>query len=227
MKKGNRERQYMVKDLFLFPFGGNARESLISIIASNSLRQKWNVMGFIDDNRSLYGKNCCGIKVIGGREMLSESHGAYVLAVPGNPNNYLQRKAIIDGLNVESSRFVTIIHPSAAVADDSSIGFNTIIMPNVVISCGVKVGNHCIILPNTVIAHDSIVSDYCCVGSNVAISGYVVIAPNCYIGSGTNLRENVQIGKGTLIGIGSNVISNIDENVVVVGNPAKFLRHTK
>jgi sugar O-acyltransferase (sialic acid O-acetyltransferase NeuD family) len=216
-----------VKDLILFPFGGNARESLISILAVNNVNREWDILGFIDDDRSLLGKDCCGVKVIGGREILSDFPGSYVLAVPGNPKNYLQRKDIIESLNLRNSRFATIIHPSAIIATDSKIGFNTIIMPNVVISCRVTIGNHCIVLPNTVISHDSLVSDYCCIGSNVAISGCVVVGSNCYVGSGTNIRENVHIGKGTLIGLGSNIISNIDENVVVVGNPAKFLRYTK
>jgi acetyltransferase-like isoleucine patch superfamily enzyme len=61
----------------------------------------------------------------------------------------------------------------------------------------------------------------------VAISGSVVIGSNCYIGSGANIRENTHIGRGTLIGLGSNVISNIEENSVVVGNPAEPLRYNK
>jgi sugar O-acyltransferase (sialic acid O-acetyltransferase NeuD family) len=217
----------MAKEILLFPFGGNARESLISILAINNVKREWNILGFIDDDPSLLGKDCCGVKVIGGREILRDISGSYILALPGNPKNYLKRKDIIDSLNLESSRFTTIIHPSAKITADSKIGYNTIIMPNVVISCGVSIGNHCIVLPNTVISHDSIVGDYCCVGSNVAISGYVVIGSNCYIGSGANIKENIHIGRGTLIGLGSNVISNIEENSVVVGNPAKFLTYSK
>ena len=217
----------MAKEILLFPFGGNARESLISILAINNVSREWNILGFIDDDRSLWGKDCCGVKVIGGREVLRDISGSYVLALPGNPKKYLKRKDIIDSLNLESSRFPTIIHPSAKITDDSKIGYNTTIMANVVISCGVSIGNHCIVLPNTVISHDSTVNDYCCVGSNVAISGYVVIGSNCYIGSGVNIRENTHIGGGTLIGLGSNVISNIEENSVVVGNPAELLKYAK
>jgi hypothetical protein len=42
----------MAKEIFLFPFGGNARESLISILAINNARREWNVLGFIT-NESL------------------------------------------------------------------------------------------------------------------------------------------------------------------------------
>jgi sugar O-acyltransferase (sialic acid O-acetyltransferase NeuD family) len=214
----------MSKKLLIFPFGGNARESLISILAINETAQEWNVAGFVDDDHSLHGKDYYGIKVLGGRELLKDYSDAFVLAVPGSPKGYLRRKSIIESLPVERSRFATIIHPSVVRAPDSAIGYNTLIMPHVVVSCGVQVGSHCIILPNTVIAHDSVVRDYCCIGSNVSISGAVSIGSECYIGSGVKVREDIRIGSRSLIGLGSNVLSDIEEGIVAIGNPAKAMR---
>ncbi|MDD2542392.1 MAG: acetyltransferase [Desulfuromonadaceae bacterium] len=210
--------------LVLFPFGGNARESLMSVFAINEKTVEWEIMGFIDDDRSLHGKECCGIKVLGGRELLKEFPDAQIIAVPGSPTNYLRRKNILDSLPVDKSRFATIIHPSVGRSPDATIGYNTIIMSNVVISCGVTIGNHCVILPNTVVSHDSAVGDYCCIGSNVSISGSVHIDPSCYIGSGTKIREDISIGSGALVGLGSNVISDIPAGVIAVGSPAKVIR---
>jgi sugar O-acyltransferase (sialic acid O-acetyltransferase NeuD family) len=214
----------MLKKLLLFPFGGNARESLLSVFAINEKKEEWDIVGFIDDDRSQHGKDCCGIKVLGGKVIFEKMPEAFVLAVPGSPTSYLRRKDIIGSLHADESRFATIIHPSVVIAPDATIGYNTIIMPNVVVSCGVKIGSHCILLPNSVVSHDSIVDDYCCVGSNVSISGSVRIGSSCYIGSGTKIRENVSIGKRTLIGLGSNVISDIEAGVVAAGNPAKVIR---
>ncbi len=214
----------MSKKLLIFPFGGNGKESLISILATNETAQEWDVTGFLDDDHSLHGKEYCGIKVLGGRELLKDHADAFVLAVPGSPKGYLKRRLLIESLPIERSRFATIIHPSVVQAPDAAIGYNTLLMPHVVVSCSVQVGSHCIVLPNTVIAHDSVVSDYCCIGSNVSISGGVSIGSECYIGSGVKVRENVRIGNRSLIGLGSNVLSDIEEGVVAVGNPAKAIR---
>ena len=214
----------MSKKLLLFPFGGNAREALISVFAINERGNEWDVVGFIDDDRSRHGQECCGIRVLGGRKVLEEIPDTYVLAVPGSPASYLRRKEIIASLNINKSRFANIIHPSVVIAPDAMIGSNIIMMPNVVISCGVTIGDHCIILPNTVISHDSKVGDYCCLGSNISVSGTVRIGNNCYVGSGTKFKENVTVGDGTLIGLGSNVIHDIDANAIAVGNPAKVIR---
>lgn len=214
----------MSKKLLIFPFGGNGKEALISILAINEMRPEWEVVGFIDDNRSLHGKEYAGVKVLGGRELLQEYPDVFVLAVPGSPTGYLRRKSIIESLAIEASRFATIIHPSAVRAPDAVIGYNSLLMPHVVVSCGVQLGNHSIVLPNTVIAHDTVVGDYCCIGSNVSVSGSVSVGSECYIGSGVKVRESVHIGDRSLIGLGSNVISDIPEGIVAVGNPAKATR---
>ena len=214
----------MPEKLLLFPFGGNAKEALISIFAINSVRPEWDIVGFLDDDHSVHGKNYCGIKVLGGRELLGLYDSAYVLAVPGSPKGYLRRKAIIDGLLLDQSRFATIMHPSVVRAPDAIIGYNTLLMSNVVVSCGSRIGNHCIVLPNTVLAHDSSIRDYSCIGSNVSISGSVGIGSECYIGSGVKIRENILVGERSLIGLGANVVSDIEKETVAIGNPARSVR---
>ena len=213
----------MSKTLLIFPFGGNARESLISVLAINRMNPEWEVLGFIDDDHAQHGKEYCGIKVLGGREQMEKYEDAFVLAVPGSPKGYLKRKATINSLAVEQSRFATIIHPSVVRAPDSVIGYNTLLMAHVVVSCGARVGNHCVVLPNTVISHDSSVGDFGCIGSNVSISGSVGIGCECYIGSGVKIREHIRVGDRALIGLGSNVISDIEKETVAVGNPARAI----
>jgi sugar O-acyltransferase (sialic acid O-acetyltransferase NeuD family) len=213
-----------MEDLLIFPFGGNAREGLISILAINKMSPTWNVLGFLDDNEDMWGKDYCGVKIVGGRRVITDNPLSKILAVPGNPNNYLERDKIISTLNIKDEKFVSIIDPSATVAPNASIGKNTLIMANVVISSSVKIGNHCVILPNSVISHDSRVEDYSLIGSNVSISGSCVIGRNCFIGSGSSIKDHITVYPRSLIGIGSCVVKDVTENTVVAGNPARPIR---
>lgn len=214
----------MSKKLVLFPFGGNTREALMSIFALNADTPLWDILGFIDDDATTHGSQCCGIKVLGGKTILREVTDAKVLALPGNPSTFSRRKEIIETLELEPDRFATIIHPSVKLGGDARIGYNTLLMPNVVVSCGVNIGNHCLVLPNSVVSHDSSVGDYCSIGSNVSISGSVHVGESCYIGTGTKMREHITIGARTLVGLGSNVVSDIPSGVVAAGNPARILK---
>jgi len=225
MRKYTGEKSFM-KDLLIFPFGGNARESILAIQAQNRVRPTWNVLGFIDDNENFWGKEYFDVKVLGGRNIITNFPSANILAVPGNPESFSKRAKIIDSLDVSLDRYVTIIYPSARIAPDAKIGKNTVLMANVVISCLVEIGNHCVVLPNTVISHDSSVGDYSLIGSNVTISGSCTIGSTCYVGSGTSIKDNITIGNQCLVGLGSCVIRDVPDNTVVAGNPARYLRNT-
>lgn len=210
-----------MKDVILFPFGINAREAVMPILALNSITSMWKILGFIDDNDYLCGKDYCGFKVLGCVDKLVEFPSAKILAIPGSPSNYGMRREIISRLGVSYDRLATVIDPTCRIAPDSDIGVNTLVLANVTISCSAVIGDHCVILPNTVISHDSNIGHYYLIGSNVSISGSCTVGRNCYIGSGSRIRENVEIGSYAFIGIGSCVIKDVSENVTVVGNPAR------
>jgi sugar O-acyltransferase (sialic acid O-acetyltransferase NeuD family) len=214
----------MPKKLLIFPAGGNAREALFTIEAINKTKKTWDVLGFVDDDPSLLGKRIGPLKVLGDRGWFKKIPDAQILAVPGNPKDYLKRKAIIDGLKIEKSRFAKVIHPAAVVSSAAEIGYNTLIMAHAVVSCDVLISNHCIVLPQTTIAHDSRIGDYCCIGANVVLSGSVVIEPQCYIGSGVTIREKITVGRKSLVGLGANVVDDVKQNDTVAGNPARSLR---
>jgi sugar O-acyltransferase (sialic acid O-acetyltransferase NeuD family) len=217
----------MPKPLILFPFGGNAREALSVIEDMNRRKKIWSVLGFIDDNPTTWGKKLGKYKVLGDRKVLKKYPRAKVLAVPGNPANYLKRSEIIASLNVKPSQWTSIIHPSAVVSSTAHIGDNTLIMAHVVVGVNTRIGSHCVVLPNTTINHDVVVEDYCCLGSNVAVAGGVVIENNAYIGSAVSIREGLSIGECSLVGMGSNVLEDVPAETTVVGNPAKELNKIK
>lgn len=213
-----------MNDLLLFPFNGNAREAITTIETINEKKKQWNILGFFDDDKNNMKREIQGYHLLGQRDILDRYPQAKVLAVPGSSETHLQRRKIINSLNIPKERFATIIHPDSSISHDTKIGFNTLIMAGVVTTSNVTIGNHCVILPNTVISHDSVIKDYCLVGSNVTVSGRVVLEELCYIGSGTRFIQDICIGEGTLAGIGSVILKSTEPYSVVVGVPARFLR---
>ena len=203
------------KKLIIFPFNGNGIEALDCIDPG-----AFEFIGFIDDNYA--GKQpSAGNWLVSGRDLLDKHPDAMVLAVPGGPSSYLKRKEYIQSLNIEDSRFATIIHPSVARGVNAGIGKNCLIMAGVVITSNARIGDHVCILPNSVIHHDSVVGDYSLIGSGVGIAGGTTVGKNCYIGSGSNLIHGISIGEYSLVGLGSNVIKNFPAHSRIAGNPAK------
>ena len=217
----------VIKKLLLFPFSGNAREAASVVEAINRQQETWQLLGFIDDDPNKQGLRFGDYSILGGREHLERNKDAFVLAVPGRPETFQQRQALIASLDIEPDRFASIIHPSASIGIGCSVGGNTLLMANIVLTANVSVGQSVVILPNTVIAHDTTLGDFCLIGANVSISGGVTIGKNCYLGSGTRIIQEVIIGEQSLIGLGAVVINNVTSGSVVAGNPARIIRESR
>ena len=57
--------------------------------------------------------------------------------------------------------------------------------------------------------------------------GCVSIGDFAFIGAGATVLPNLKIGKNSIIGAGAVVTKDVPDNVVVYGNPAKFIRENK
>lgn len=215
------------KKLLLFPFSGNAREAASVVEAINRQQETWQLLGFIDDNPEKHGLCFGAYPVLGGREHLQRYPDAFVLAVPGRPETFRQRQALIASLELAPERFATLIHPSAAIGIGCTVGANTLLMANIVLTADVAVGRSVVILPNTVIGHDSRLGDYCLVGAGVSVSGGVTVGENCYLGSGARIIQEATIGARALVGLGAVVIKNVAAGSVVAGNPARIIRESR
>ena len=74
------------------------------------------------------------------------------------------------------------------------------------------------------IAHNVIVREGAIITAHAEISGSVLVGLNAWIGPNVSIREKVTIGNNSLVGIGSVVVKNVEENTVVAGVPARFIR---
>jgi acetyltransferase-like isoleucine patch superfamily enzyme len=86
----------------------------------------------------------------------------------------------------------------------------------------VKIGNHVTVAGGvTFITHDGgawVLREQI---PDIQVFGPIIIEDNCVIGQAAILCPNIRIGKNSIVGAGSVVISNVPENTVVMGVPAR------
>lgn len=133
------------------------------------------------------------------------------------------RKQIATKLNLTSP---ILIHPKSSISKYCEIGNGTVVMAGVSINTDAKIGNHCIINTNSSIDHDCDIKDYVHISPNVCLAGDVEIGECTHIGIGACVIQGIKIGSNCIIGAGSVVIRDVPDNVVVVGNPSRFLKNT-
>jgi acetyltransferase-like isoleucine patch superfamily enzyme len=91
----------------------------------------------------------------------------------------------------------------------------------------VKIGNHVTIASGVkFITHDGGAWIFRHDVPDLQVFGPIVIGDNCAIGENVLLLPNIRIGANSIIGAGSVVISDIPENVIAIGIPARVFTST-
>jgi UDP-2-acetamido-3-amino-2,3-dideoxy-glucuronate N-acetyltransferase len=88
---------------------------------------------------------------------------------------------------------------------------------------GLRVGDDVFIGPNVTFTNDKFPR------SKHAIKKLVntIISEGASIGGGSTILPGISIGKNSMVGAGSVVTSNVADNSLVIGNPAKHVRFLK
>lgn len=217
-----------MKHIVILGTGGNCIDILDTLLDVNDASGKtvYECIGFLDDDQSKWGKSIQGVKVLGPLAVAKELVDCSFVFGIGSVNNFWKRNKILENTGIVHERFETIIHPTASVSRMAQLGKGTVVFQNVTITSGVEVGKFVYVLPNSVISHSSVIGDFTCIAGGVCISGNVRIGQGCYVGAGSVIRDGIKVGSHSLIGMGSNVLKDVAEDNIVIGNPAKFLRHT-
>lgn len=206
-----------MKNLLIIGAGGHGK--VVADIAENI--GHWAKISFVDDNELI--KTCLDKPVIGGFSKIRCLLNDYTDCVVALGNNHV-RINMLNKLSKYGFNFPTLIHPTAIVSKYANIGKGTVVMANAIVNPGSSIEMGCIINSNALVEHDCKIGIGVHLSPCACLSGTVSIGDETWIGSNATIINNIEIGKNSIIGAGSVVINDIEDNVIYVGNPAKFLR---
>lgn len=207
-----------MKNLIIVAAGGCGREVLQWVKDINKISPKWNIKGFIDDNLSALDNVACDVKVLSAIDQYSIGTEDEFVCCIGNST---VRKDVIERLKSRGAKFVSIIHPTAVIADSSRIGNGVIVYPFALISDNATVKDGCIINMYSSIAHDSTLGEYCTISAHCDVTGMCTLGDRVFMGSSASMVPNVRIGQDVFICAGSTVMSSLKDGMKVIGTPAK------
>ena len=196
---------------------GNALE-ILDII--DAVGMPLEAAGVLDDGREK-GTEFGGMPILG--QLVDAAALADVVFVNGiaSERTYSRKLEIIARTGLDASRFVTLIHPLAAVSRHAAIGHGSCIGPGCAVSGQVEIGPHVWIGNLAMIGHECVLGAGATVASTATLTSGVIIGAQAYVGAGAVLRPGITVGEGALIGMGAVVVRDVPAGAVVVGNPAR------
>jgi len=210
-------------DLIIVGAGGSSREIAGVVADINHFQDRWNLLGFLDDDPSKMGSVVDGLPVLGTIESATQYPQASFVVGVASYKDPSTRKKIVEKLRLPIERFATIVHPSASISAYASIGYGTVVLQGAVITSATIVGNHVLISQGAMLGHDVSVADYVTIAPRAVISGGVIIEQSGYIGANAVIAPGVMVGVESLVGIGATVIGNVSPGSTVFGNPARAI----
>lgn len=211
---------------------GGSGIGMIAASIANDLGH-YSIIGFLNDMLPVgtfvgkYNK----IPVVGKTDDLPKylnDENTYVFVAYVGMQNEEEVYNKLENLNIPSSKFATLIHPTAIIPKGfCHIGNGVLMAPLSQLSPDTTIEDNCILLPNSFVGHDSTLKRFAHVATNGVVGANVIVGRAVHIGSNATLREKIKIGDFSLVGAGSVVLNDVPENSIVVGNPAKILRTKK
>jgi len=146
---------------------------------------------------------------------------AYPIALGIGDNS--MRKIVYEKIKEENLEVKTLVHEKAIVAKDIILKEGVVIMAGVVVNIGSIIGRGCILNTSSVVEHDCNIGDFVHIAPNSTLAGDVFVNDMALVGIGSSIIQGKVIGENSVIGAGSVVISDIPDNVVSYGVPAKVI----
>ena len=187
-------------------------------MCSRAEDEQWEIAGFIDDDKK--DLNCFGgfPKVLSKIDDFIPSDNVYVVCAIAAPR---AKKVLTQKLIAKGAKFFTLVHPTAVIGPNVSIGRGSVICPFTVLSTDLNVGEFVTVNCGSTIGHDATVSDFCTLSPHSDVTGGVKLGEGVFLGSHAVVVPKVVIGDYAVVGASSVAIRKVAPGVTVFGVPAK------
>ena len=197
--------------IIIFGSGGQAR-----VVAEIVLREnKHKLVGFVDPLAKHPKEKIFNLPI---RDSFAEAQG-FIIGV-GNNQRRAERYSQMIKLGLKP---LTVIHPTANIAKEVTVGKGTVIAMGSTIATGAKIGNNVIINTGAIVEHENVIEDNVHIAPGAALAGRVKVKSGAFIGLRALVREYLTVGKNAVVGAGAVVVKSVPDNVTVVGIPARPL----
>ncbi len=130
------------------------------------------------------------------------------------------KKYAVKPLCEKNARFVSVIHPTANIANRCNIGQGVVVFPFATISANTIVEDFVTVLFSGM-GHDAIARKYVTINSGCDITGGVVLEEGAEIRSNAVIVPHKKVESGAIVESGSVVIRTVQAGTTVFGNPAR------
>lgn len=157
-----------------------------------------------------------------GRCSVESANGRFSAVIAIGDNGI--RRMIAETVEAAGLDLPPIIHPSAQIATNASIGRGVVIAAGALVCAHSQIGDYAILNTGCIVDHESMIGTAVHVCPGVRLAGHVTLESGAFIGIGSTIIQNVRIGFEAIVGAGAVVTCNVNPMTTVVGIPAREIK---
>jgi acetyltransferase EpsM len=201
-------------DLLIIIGAGGHSQDIIDVANSAG----YTFIGYLDDVKSgefILGKISDYSKVI---DKYKNHDVKYSIGI----NDSKTRKLIDIKLMEYGAIPATLIHSSAIIGHNVSIGDGVVLGPGSILTSNVKIGRHVHLNTHASVNQGSSIGDYSTLSPGVKVCGDVIVGECVQFGANSTIINLKTIGNNVILGAGTVVVSDIPSDCTVIGIPGKI-----
>lgn len=206
-----------MKRLVIVGAGGFGREMYGAALGAVGYGTEFDVKGFLDARADALDGFAGYPPVVGTPEGYEIGADDVFITALGD---IAARRRCAELVERRGGKFVSIVHRTAFLGPNVTVGEGSFVAPNVVLTADVSVGRHACVFHNTSIGHDTALGDFSHVYAQCAIGGAVKVGEGAAVYPGARIVPRRSVGEGAVVGVGAVVLLNVPPRTTVFGNPA-------
>lgn len=208
-----------MKKLGIYGAGGLAREVLELAKTINDIEHRWDDYVFVDIEPSDHLLN--GTQIVSEEYVFEYKNDIEAVIAVGEP---ALRNKIYDKIIARNVKLTNLIHPDVRISETTTLGKGVVVCAGTVITCNVTIDDNVYIHPHATIGHDICIGKHSNIGANTEIGGANILGERVFMGFLSGTVQGIEIGDDVEISAGAIVFRNVDQGLIVMGNPARVIR---
>jgi acetyltransferase EpsM len=202
--------------LIIFGAGGHGHVVLDAALVSGR-----NVLCMLDENPCV--GDIYGVSLVASKETfwIPSQDWNFVVAVGENHT----RSKILNHMNTLGGTLGNVVHPSSVVSTRCQIGQGCVLLAGAIINPEAHIGSNVILNTGSSVDHHCQIGDHAHICPGVNLAGNVAIGEFTTIGTGAVVKPGVTVGRNCIVGAGAVVVSNLPDDSICTGVPAKVIRY--
>lgn len=180
------------------------------------------VQGFLDDKTDALDGLSGYPPVLGSVEQWTISPDDRFVCAIGDSR---MRAKYVRMIMEKGGQFISILHPTAYVGPNVTMGEGCIACPYAVIDCDLTLGCHVVVNAHAYVPHDCLLEDCVTLSPGVHLGGRVIVRRETFLGINASTISDIEIGAYSIVAAGACVTNNLPDHVMAAGVPAEIKKH--